>query len=361
MTVPKLDIPHIVHGPNGDGIGRGPGKDGDVIEKGKKKGNKPGNGAGEESAEGITISLDLEEVLQFMQNELKLPDMKPKPNETFEEEEIRYTSISMTGPESLRHNRRTMLQAMKRQAACGNADKLFVIPGFAQPVRMICPINSDRRYRQYRVIKKPSSNAVIFFARDGSGSMDDTRCGVVSDMAWWIDIWIRRFYKRVERCYIWHDTDAMEVDENKFYRHRYGGGTKCSSALQLIDKQLESRFPPNKWNFYIFYFTDGDNWGEDNSTFVKIIKERFTPEIVNFVGIAQILPWGGGSDTVKEYVDTHLGKVKNVRTVEVTNPSEDQRDAEVKEAIFKLLGGTRKASDQGNSEEAMGIGAPQTP
>ena len=121
-----------------------------------------------------------------------------------------------------------MLQALKRMAAGGELDKLHYIPGFSDPVRLITPINSDRRYKQYTEIKVPASNAVIFFARDGSASMDQYKCDIVSDMSWWIDAWIRHFYERVERCYIWHDTVAQEVDEETFYRYRYGGGTKCS-------------------------------------------------------------------------------------------------------------------------------------
>ena len=97
--------------------------------------------------------------------------------------------------------------------------------------------------------------------------MSEYKCDIVSDMAWWVDAWIRRFYKRVERCYIWHDTKAKEVDEETFYNYRYGGGTTCSSALKLITKQFENRYPPDKWNIYILYFSDGDNWGDDNQKF----------------------------------------------------------------------------------------------
>ena len=111
-----------------------------------------------------------------------------------------------------------MLEALKRLAMSGDMDKLHYLPDVREPIRMITPINSDRRYRQYTEIKIPSSNAVIFFARDCSGSMDDYRCDVVSDMSWWIDCWIRRFYDRVERCYFVHDTEAEEVDEDTFYK-----------------------------------------------------------------------------------------------------------------------------------------------
>ena len=354
--MPKLDIPHIVHGDNGQGVGRGKGKDGDIIKKGNKDGQGQGNQAGQEAQEGIIISVELEEILKWLQEDLALPDLKPKPNETFEEEEIKYTSISLTGPESLRHNRRTMLQAMKRHAAMGDLNKMRKPPGFAIPIRMISMINSDRRYRQYKIVKKPSSNAVIFFARDGSGSMDQFKCDIISDMCWWIDIWIRRFYKRVERCYVWHDVNAQEVDEHTFYRYRGGGGTTCSSALKLIARQFENRFPPNKWNFYIFYFTDGENDSRDNKIFVETIREQLPPDVVNFVGITQVLAYSP-QGSLKEIVDNKLNGIENIRTTEITpeaqssngwgyysNPlSDEQRDQKVRQAIIDLLGTKKKA------------------
>lgn len=347
VPIPRIDIPHIVHGGRDEGVGRGEGKDGDMIQKGNNKGKGKGKKAGNESGEFVEISLEMEEVLKFMQNELKLPDLKPKPNETLQDEEIKYTSISKTGPEALRHNRRTMLQALKRQAAQGTAQELHKVPGFAVPVRQIFPINSDKRYRQYRIIKKPSSNAVIFFARDGSGSMDETKCQIVSDMCWWLDIWIRRFYERVERCYIWHDTDAREVDEQKFYRMREGGGTICSSALKLINSQFESRFPPNKWNFYIFYFTDGDNWGNDNEVFLGYIKDKFPPEVVNFVGVTQILSYGDG---LKGYLQKYIGNTPNLKLAEITSSGEDAGN-QIRQAIVDLIGNGQQA--QANPVEAV--------
>ena len=197
ITIPKIDIPHIVYGSGDDGVGRGEGKDGDVIGKDEPKKGKGSAGQGE--SEGITISLDLEDVLKFMQEELKLPNLKKKTNETYDEIKIKYNNISLIGPESLRHNRRTLMQTLKRQAVEGTLSDLSYVPGLKDPVRILKPINEDKRYRQFNEIKIPSSNALIVFARDGSGSMDATKCDIVSDMSWWIDTWIRRFYDRVDR------------------------------------------------------------------------------------------------------------------------------------------------------------------
>lgn len=346
ITIPRIDIPHIVYGDNGSGgIGRGEGKEGEVIGKDDQEGKK-GNQAGQDSGEGIDISVDIEEVLKFLQDELQLPDMKPKPSDTYEEIIKKYNNISLVGPESLRHNARTLKQALKRQCADGSIHKLHTIPGFANPVKLITPINSDKRYRQFNEVKIPSSNAVIFFARDGSASMDQYKCDIVSDMSWWIDIWIRNFYKKVERVYVWHDTVAKEVDEKKFYKYRYGGGTTCSTALKLISKTFENRFNPRKWNIYLFYFTDGENWDNDNSVFVKTLKEEFNSKFVNMVGITQILPYRYDG-SLKQYIDQNCD-LNNLKTTSVSNSNNmnleswaKERDEQIKNAIIDLLGKER--------------------
>jgi uncharacterized sporulation protein YeaH/YhbH (DUF444 family) len=355
ITIPKIDIPHIVYGNSDEGVGRGQGKEGDVI--GKDPNNGKGNSAGQGESEGITINLDLDEVLKFMQHELQLPNLKKKPNEIYDEIKIKYNNISLIGPESLRHNRRTLMQTLKRQAAEGTLDKMKYVAGIKDPVRVLQPINEDKRYRQFNEIKIPSSNALIVFARDGSGSMDQNKCEIVSDMAWWIDVWIRRFYDRVDRLYVWHDSEAMEVDEQKFYNYRFGGGTTCSSALKFITKQFENRYPPNKWNIYVFYFTDGENWGEDNQIFINSLAEDFKPHVVNFTGITQILA-SSYTDSVKFHVDEAIktGKLDKecVRTVAVGGSpdgksmwsipslSEENRNEQIIEAIQQLLGNANK-------------------
>ena len=295
--------------------------------------------------------------MQFMQDELELPDLQPKDNEMFQDVDIKYNGIALTGPESLRHNRRTWLEALKRTAASGEVDKAYLVPGHAVPMRMITPINKDKRYRQYREIHIPSNNAVVFFARDGSGSMDDFKCGIVSDMAWWIDKWIRRFHDKVERCYVWHDTVAQEVDEDKFYNYRYGGGTTCSSSLKYIAKQFENRFPPNHWNIYIFYFGDGENWNDDNEVFWETIRKEFPPHICNMIAVTQVCCWHYSS-SLKKYIDekNEGTELSNLRTVSIGGEetpdfssgwsphtmTDEDRDIEVKKAIKAILGAKTK-------------------
>ena len=357
IVVPRLDIPHIVHGESSEGIGRGPVKEGDVIDK-EEKGKGKGNKAGQGESEGVTITLDLEEVLHFMQEDLCLPDLKTKNNQTFDEVKIKYNNISLIGPESLRHNKKTFIQAIKRQASMGTLDKVYDVPGHSVPIQIITPWKADKRYRQYNEIKIPSSSALVVYARDGSGSMDAQKCEIISDMAWWMDVWIKRFYERVETMYVWHDSTAIEVDEDKFYRYRGGGGTNCSSAFKYIDSQLENRFDPKKWNIYIFYFTDGDNWEDDNSVFIDTLKDKFGDQIVNLIGITQILPVGYNA-SLKSYVDDAVkdgilnGNI--IRTTSIVGESKDifsaaamseeKRNEQIMKAIKYLLSDKKTKSE----------------
>lgn len=351
ISIPQIDIPHFVFGDNGEGLGRGPGKEGDTIGRDPKPGKGKGK-AGDQPGDGINISIDMQWVLKFLEDEIQLPPMKPKPTATFEEIKIKYNNLSKNGPESLRHTRKTLREALKRNAMMGDLGKKIVVPGSAVPMNVINVINSDRRYRQYTELKIPSSNAVIFFARDCSGSMDDYKCDIVSDMSWWIECWMRKFYAKVDRCYMIHDTEAEEVDEEKFYTYRQGGGTRCSSVFDKISEQLENRYPPEKYNIYLFYFTDGDNWDNDNERMTKIIQEKLGPAIINMIGITQVCSWNY-DQSVKATFDNALQERKldsdQVRTANIGSKNtggdgwntpemdEEDRNQQIFEAIKTIL------------------------
>ena len=188
--------------------------------------------------------------------------------------------------------------------------------------------------------------------RDGSGSMDASKCDVVSDISWWLDLWIRTFYKKTESVYLWHDTEAKEVSQEVFYNLRYGGGTRCSSALRLMKKLISSKgkFDPSKWNIYAFYFGDGENELNDNSTFIKLMKNDLGVKFVNLFGVTQVMAYSY-DNTLKAAIDKQLeqGKLRSdhVRTTSVDRPKDapwdffsvpENRDEAVKRALKDLLG-----------------------
>ena len=74
--------------------------------------------------------MTLEELAEILGDELELPRIEPKGDANIDEEKTQYDSIRRTGPESLRHFKRTYVQALRRQISTGNYDirKPRVVP-----------------------------------------------------------------------------------------------------------------------------------------------------------------------------------------------------------------------------------------
>lgn len=356
IPMPSLDQPMFRFGKSDEGVARGAGKPGDVVDREYEQGFGPG-GSSDENKDGILVDVDVEEVFQAMEEDLRLPRMKPKESRTFEANEIKYQDISKTGPRSLVHKRRSIKQAMKRSIAEGTFGKKTLLPGFSAPISVLNISNKDFLYRQCDEVKIPRANALVVFGRDGSASMDDFKCNLVSDLSWWIDAWIRRDYKKVETLYLWHDTEAKEVSQHDFYHLRHGGGTKCSSAVELLEKLVELKYPPRQWNIYFFYFGDGDNKQGDNKVFFNTLR-RLEPSL-NLFGMGQILA-DQYDDSLKEYLDERKDMFANLDFVRTTAVGGDKGgdeegvyhadeggrlDADMRQAIIDLLGANQDEED----------------
>jgi sporulation protein YhbH len=287
IPVPNLEVPHFRLGKNGNGgVGQGDGEEGETIGQGgdPQDGNGP---AGSEPGAGhyLEVDVSLEELAQILGDELELPRIEPKGAANIVEEKARYNSVRRTGPESLRHFRRTYMRALKRQISTGiyNPD---------DPV--IVPIGEDRRYRSWTTIEEPQVNAVAIYMMDVSGSMTDEQKHIVRTEAFWIDTWLGSQYDGIEKRYIIHDAVAKEVDEQAFYHTRESGGTRISSAYKVCGALIDQEFPPSEWNIYVFQFSDGDNWGEDNSESLELLRETLVPR-VNLYCYGQVeSPYGSG-------------------------------------------------------------------
>ena len=284
IPVPQLDVPHFRYGKNGSGgVGQGEGEEGQPIGRSDDEGVGP---AGDQPGSHVLeVDISLEELAQMLADELELPRIEPRGRQNITEEKTKYDSIRRTGPESLRHFRRTYVQALRRQIATGSYD-------FVKPV--IVPIGDDKRYRSWSTEPQPLTNAVIIYMMDVSGSMTDEQKDIVRTEAFWIDAWIKSQYDGIERRYIIHDAAAKEVDEDTFYHTRESGGTRISSAYKVCAELIATSFPRDDWNIYCFQFSDGDNWGEDNKGALGILREELLPN-ANLFCYGQVeSPYGSG-------------------------------------------------------------------
>jgi len=69
------------------------------------------------------------------------------------------------------------------------------------------------------------------------------------------------------------------VDQHTFYHTRESGGTAISSALLLCRDLIRTNYNPAEWNVYLFQFSDGDNWEDDNSRCARLLAQDLLPDV----------------------------------------------------------------------------------
>ena len=309
IPVPTIDIPHFRFGERSQGgVGQGEGDPGDPLSPGD---GEPGSGqAGQgEGQHLLEVDVSLDELADLLGEELALPRIQPRGQDRIVATRTKYTGIAPQGPESLRHFKRTYKQALRRQIASGS---------YNWRVPVIVPMREDRRYRTWKQVPLPETNAVVIYMMDVSGSMGDEQKEIVRIESFWIDTWLRRHYKGLQSRYIIHDAVAREVDRDTFFHTRESGGTMISSAYKLALEMIEAEYAPTSWNVYPFHFSDGDNWSADDTRVcIGLLRDKILPA-VNLFSYGQVeSPYGSGQ-FVKDLREA-LGAAENVALSEIAD------------------------------------------
>ncbi|HMP03862.1 MAG TPA: DUF444 family protein, partial [Gemmatales bacterium] len=200
----------------------GPGQPGQPLTP-SQDGDGTGQAGDSPGGHILEVELTIEELAGILGDELALPRIEPKGKKNIVTTKDKYSGIRQTGPESLRHFKRTFKRALRRQIAAGS---------YVPENPIVIPIREDKQYRSWKETPLPQSVACILYMMDVSGSMTDQQKEIVRIEAFWIDTWLRAHYKGIERVYIIHDAEAHEVDEHTFYHTRESGGTRISSAYK---------------------------------------------------------------------------------------------------------------------------------
>lgn len=284
IPIPRVDTPHFRFDPGGmEGVGQGEGDVGDVLGRGQP-GEGSGAGAGDQpGAHIMEVELTLEELAQLLGEMLELPHIEPRGKDHLFSQKDRYTSIRRTGPETLRHFKRTYKHALKRQIASGD---------YNPSTPRVIPIREDKFYRSWKEQPEPQANAAIIYMMDVSGSMGREQKDIVRTEIFWIETWLRSQYRNTMSRYIVHDVRAQEVDQHTFYHLRESGGTAISSAYLLADQLIDQDHPLDAWNIYAFHFSDGDNWNDDIERACQAVKQML-PKL-NMFGYGQVRSYGSG-------------------------------------------------------------------
>lgn len=321
IPLPQLDIPHFRYGDKGNGgVSSGEGEDGQPVGPGQQ-GDGSGQAGNSPGGHILEVDVPLAELAEILGEELELPRIQPKSAENIIVTKDKYTGVSRTGPDSLRHFKRTYKRALRRQITSGS---------YSADNPIIVPIKEDQRYRSSKTSEHPDARAVVIYMMDVSGSMGDEQKEIVRIESFWIDTWLRSQYEGIETRYIVHDADAHEVDEHTFFRTRESGGTMISSAYKLCQQMIAADYPTAEWNIYALHFSDGDNWADDDAVCLQILREGLLPNL-NLFGYAQVnSPYGSGR--FLDALRSRLSLVENVALSEIPD-----RDA-ILESIKMLLG-----------------------
>ncbi|ATY84171.1 sporulation protein YhbH [Kyrpidia spormannii] len=269
------------------GQGQGGTKPGDVI--GRMPGAR-GQGAGQAGdAPGVDYyetEVSLEELENILFESWELPNRRPKDRRDMEVDHIEFTDIRKQGMMANLDKKRTILEAMRRNAREGRGAIIDLQP-------------DDLRFKTWDEVKKPETAAVVIAMMDTSGSMGTFEKYVARSFYFWMVRFLRRNYRKVEIAFIAHHVEAKEVSEEEFFNKGESGGTRCSSAYELALELVERRYPPASHNIYPFHFTDGDNLGSDNPRTVELAERLL--EYSSAMGYAEVISHGRESRLMEEF------------------------------------------------------------
>jgi hypothetical protein len=256
----------------GQGIGTKPG-DKFKVKSGDKDG-EVGPAGNEEGERLFEAEITIDELVNILMEELNLPWIDPKNTSQIEIEHDEIGSIDKKGIYPNLDLKKTLIENIKRNAAKGDAK----VGSFAK---------EDLRYKVWETEKEYHSNAAIYLMMDRSASMDKEKTYIAKSFYFWMVQFLKRRYKKIDLVFIAHDATAFVVDEKEFFNISPNGGTVCSTSFKLAYEHIKIHHPPDLWNNYVFEFSDGDNWSNDNEICVEYV-EKLLP-MVRAIGYGEVV------------------------------------------------------------------------
>jgi uncharacterized sporulation protein YeaH/YhbH (DUF444 family) len=266
----------LAEGRSQTGAGQGKGEPGDILQRGhpdQDDAGDMGEGGNEDGEVRLLLEFSIDDVMDWIWEELKLPDLKPKPNARIDEMDLVREGWDKRGARSRLDRRRTVKEAIKRRAVQ------------TDPVPFT---NDDLRFRQLVTRSRPSTSAVVFFVIDVSASMTQIERKLAKSFFFFALQGIRRKYSKVETRFIAHTTHAWEFSEAEFFQVSGIGGTIASSAFRLTLDIVKSEMNAAASNIYLFYASDGENFTEDRAAATQSLVEL--AGMLNYIGYIETLP-----------------------------------------------------------------------
>ena len=255
------------------GVGQGKTKPGDILRPataGAERGTGEGEGGSSEGGFELVLEFKVDDIVDWLTDELELPDLREKSGATVEDQEIVREGYGRRGVRARLDRRRTLKQALKRRAIQPDAAAF---------------IDDDLRFHQLRRRPRLANSAVVIFALDVSVSMAAAERKLAKMFFFFALAGLRRQYHRVEVRFVAHTTEAWEFGEREFFDVTGTGGTAASSAFRLAQDVLDTHYEPSRYNAYLFYASDGENSAEDRQSAAAALAKLSTR--LNYLGYVE--------------------------------------------------------------------------
>ncbi len=320
--------------------GSGEGEEGEVIGEQQAQ-PEPGEGEGQGAGEGEGASHDVSskafDLGKILTEKFKLPNIKDKGKKRSMTKFVYDLTDRNRGFGQVLDKKATLRRIVKTNIQLGNINGA---EPFDPENLLLNP--QDEVYRILSKEKDFDNQAIVFFVRDYSGSMQGDPTEAVSTQHLLIYSWLMYQYQNnVETRFILHDTDAKEVkDFYTYYSSMVAGGTRVAPAFKLVNKIIEEEQLAKDYNIYVFYGTDGDDWDSDGKELTQELKKTLLS--ANRLGIT-VAKNSWTSDDKKTTVETTVEKsgllkekpdLIKIDSFAATNVSEER----LIEGIKKIIG-----------------------
>ncbi len=262
------------HPSGGEGAstgGSGEEEEGEIIgEESLREDEGEGEGAGQGKSGQHGMGADAYEVGRILTEQFELPNIKDKGKKTSLTKFTYDLTDKFRGHGQLLDKKSTLKQVVKTNLALGNISR----DDTYDTTKLIINPN-DRIYHILSKERDFESQAIVFFLRDYSGSMQGKPTEVIVTQHIYINSWlIYQYEKQVISRFIVHDTEAMEVpDFYTYFNKSVAGGTDVSSAFEMVNRIVEEEHLARDYNIYVFHGTDGDDWEDDDNKAIKELEK----------------------------------------------------------------------------------------
>jgi uncharacterized sporulation protein YeaH/YhbH (DUF444 family) len=253
--------------------GSGEGEEGEVLgeqQVSPQEGEGEGSGAGQGGGAAHDIETGAFDLGRVLTEQFKLPNLKVKgrkPSLT----KYRYDLTDKNkGFGQVLDKKASVKKILETNILLGNIDGNS---DFNTDNLVINP--QDKIYRILSKEKDFDSQAIVFFIRDYSGSMQGKPTEVIVTQHLFIYSWLMfQYRKQVKHRFILHDTEAKEVpDFYTYYKSAVAGGTNVYPSYEMVLDIIEKEQLARDYNIYIFHGTDGDDWEENGDRAVAAVQK----------------------------------------------------------------------------------------